>query len=178
MNSAKTCAPYHIAGLVSPTRAFHHQRTSEYLSRRSVSSSSDLLQNKLRKLLNDQGPNRTSAPLSIFQQPIEPIESPTRLHRNESSPTVKFKNISQSPKRKNPEVSALLLPHPLQKKKINGHFCRCMNYYRLSYHHRLKIMPTLPHSSQVHFYHPNHCPRKMCYRTRTVLRMTMMIHCF
>lgn len=89
-------------GLVSPTRAFHHQRTAEYLSRRSVSSSSDLLQNKLRKLLNDQGPNR-SAPLSIFQQPIEPLESPTQFHRTDNL-SVKFKNISQSPKRKNPEV--------------------------------------------------------------------------
>lgn len=84
----------------------HGQRGAEYLSRRSVSSSSDLLQNKLRKLLNDQVPSK-SAPLSVFQ-PVEPTDLPKQFHRSESSGP-KFKYLSQtlSPKRKNPEVSVI-----------------------------------------------------------------------
>lgn len=91
---------------MSPTRGFHTQRNTDYINRRSVSSSSDLLQNKLRKLLNDQGPNQ-SAPLSIFQ-PVEPFDVPSQHHRsvNSTAAGAKYRNVSQglSPKRKNPEV--------------------------------------------------------------------------
>lgn len=96
---------------MSPTRSFHNQRNSDCINRRSVSSSSDLLQNKLRKLLNDQGPNRT-APLSIFQ-PVEPFDPPNQHRRSDNSTPVtsaKYRNGSQglSPKRPNPEVCIVL----------------------------------------------------------------------
>lgn len=157
---------------MSPTRAFHHQRTAEYLSRRSVSSSSDLLQNKLRKLLNDQGPNRSGAPLSIFQQPIEPIESPTRIA------SLKFKSISQSPKRKNPEVRFILdVLYRLWSPFAHSDCFTFSIENRLSYRRRLRTPPIWPHSFQVHSSRRNRCRRKMSCPTRTARHTTTTTHC-
>lgn len=98
-------------GLVSPTRFLHQPKRADYGYRRSVSSTSDLLQNKLRKLLNDQVSNRP-APLSIFQ-PADVVDLPSQYLRYDNS-GVKYRPSSQyiSPKSKNPEVRyALTLPN-------------------------------------------------------------------
>ena len=91
-------------GLISPSHTFPHQRTTPHSNRRSVSANSELLQMKLRRLINDSSSPKESVFDSYVQQKNR--RPSFDLEHTKFEPPQQF----SSPKRLNQEVPYFFPP--------------------------------------------------------------------
>lgn len=90
-----------VLGLISPSHTFPHQRVNTLNNRRSVSANSELLQIKLRRLINDS----SSPKDSVFDSYVQKARRPSfDLEHTKFEPPHQF----SSPKRFNQEVQFLI----------------------------------------------------------------------
>lgn len=98
-------------GLISPSRVFPHQRTPVLSARRDTSSNTNLLQLKLRRLLNDSNKETVSSPEPLSCDHFM-LGSPKKSYGYKSperSASISNQNrgILSSPKRLNQKVKLI-----------------------------------------------------------------------